>query len=167
MMRFCVTRFCVIILLAMCFMGSMLPAQSKLSALDEASYPKIVAAHKGQVVLVDFWATWCVPCRAEMPQLVKMQLKLGARGVKLITISADEPSKEAAAFKVLTENSVAPPFYLKKAADDDKFYNLVDPKWSGEMPAMFIYDRSGKRVRSFLGETPVKDIEAAIEKLLQ
>jgi hypothetical protein len=62
---------------------------------------------------------------------------------------------------------VAGPFYLKKAADDDKFYNVVDAKWSGEIPAMFIYDRSGKRVRSFLGETPVKDIEAAIQKLLQ
>ena len=64
------------------------------------------------------------------------------------------------------QNAVAAPFYFKKAADDDKFYNLVDSKWSGEMPAMFIYDRSGKLAKSFLGETPVKDIEAAIQKLL-
>ncbi len=157
------TRFCLPMFLA----ALALTAQPKLTPVDESLFAKVVAAHKGQVILVDFWATWCVPCRAEMPQLVKMSEKLAARGLVLVTVSADEPGKEAAAFKVLMENSVAPPFYLKRAGDDDKFNDLVDTKWSGELPAMFIYDRSGKRVRSFLGETPVKDIEAAIEKLLR
>jgi thiol-disulfide isomerase/thioredoxin len=152
--------------LALAFAVCLLPAQSKLTPLTEASFPKMVAAHKGKIVLVDFWATWCVPCRAEMPQLVKLSGKLRSRGLDFVTISTDDPEKEASAFKVLMENAVAAPFFLKKVADDDKFYNLVDTKWSGEMPAMFIYDRSGKRVRSFLGETPVKDIEAAIQKLL-
>jgi thiol-disulfide isomerase/thioredoxin len=153
------------IAVAIFFVG-LVSAQSKLTPLNEASFQKTVAAHKGKIVLVDFWATWCVPCRAEMPQLVKLGEKLRARGVDFITVSADEPDKEIAAYKVLMENAVAAPFYMKKVADDDKFYNSVDTKWSGEMPAMFIYDRSGKRVRSFLGETPVKDIEAAIVKLL-
>lgn len=151
---------------ALFFLACLLPAQSRLTPLNEATFPKMVAAHKGKVVLVDFWATWCVPCRAEMPQLVKLAEKLKARGVDFVTVSADDPDKEPVAFQVLKENSVAAPFYLKKAADDDKFNDLVDPKWSGEMPAMFIYDRAGRRVRSFLGETPIKDIEAAIQKLL-
>jgi DNA-binding LacI/PurR family transcriptional regulator len=97
---------------------------------------------------------------------VKLAERLRVRGLDVITVSADAPEQEQDAFKVLIQNSVAAPFYLKKVADDDKFYNSVDTKWSGEMPAMFIYDRSGRRVRSFLGETPVKDIEAAIQKLL-
>jgi thiol-disulfide isomerase/thioredoxin len=151
---------------ALFFLAFLLPAQAILPPLNEASFPKMVAAHKGKFVLVDFWATWCVPCRAEMPQLVKLSEKLKARGLDFVTVSADEPDKEPAAFQVLQQNAVAAPFYIKKAADDDKFYIMVDPEWSGEMPAMFIYDRSGKRVRSFLGETPVKDIEAAITKLL-
>jgi thiol-disulfide isomerase/thioredoxin len=151
---------------AMFLASGLILAQSKLTPLDEASLPKVLASHKGQIVLVDFWATWCVPCRAEMPQLVKLSAKLAARGLVLVTVSTDEPAKEATAFKVLMENSVAPPFYLKKVVDDDKFYDFIDTKWSGEMPAMFIYDRSGKRVRSFLGETPMKDIETAIDKLL-
>jgi thiol-disulfide isomerase/thioredoxin len=146
--------------------AGLVPAVVGLGPLNEATYAKMVASHKGKILLVDFWATWCVPCRAEMPQLVKLSEKLRARGFDLVTVSADEPAKESAALKVLAENSVPQPFFLKKADDDDKFYNSVDSKWSGEMPAMFIYDRTGKRVRSFLGETPMKDIEAAIQKLL-
>lgn len=153
-------------LIAVAMLGAALLAQTKLTPLNEALLTKVIASHKGQVILVDFWATWCVPCRAEMPQLVKMSDRLGSRGLVLVTVSTDEPAKELAAFKVLMENAVGPPFYLKKVADDDKFYDSIDKKWSGEMPAMFIYDRSGKRVKSFLGETPIKDIEAAIQKLL-
>jgi thiol-disulfide isomerase/thioredoxin len=151
---------------AMCFAAALVPAQSKLTPVNEASLAKLVATHKGKIVLVDFWATWCVPCRAEMPQLVQLSAKLRAKGFDLITVSADAPESETAALKVLAQNAVAAPYYLKKVDDDDKFYNSVDTKWSGEMPAMFIYDRTGKRVRSFLGETPMKDIEAAIQKLL-
>jgi thiol-disulfide isomerase/thioredoxin len=155
-------RLALTILFAMSFVE----AQSKLTPLNEGAFQKMLATHKGKIVLVDFWATWCVPCRAEMPQLVKLSEKLRARGFDFITVSADEPDKEPAALKVLMQDAVAAPFYLKKADDDDKFYNMVDAKWSGEMPGMFIYDRSGKRVRSFIGETPMKDIEAAIQKLL-
>ncbi|HTB16353.1 MAG TPA: TlpA disulfide reductase family protein [Bryobacteraceae bacterium] len=154
------------IVLAISFAAGFLAAQPKLTPVNETSFAKMVATHKGKIVLVDFWATWCVPCRAEMPQLVKLADRLRTRGVDFVTVSADAPEQEQAAFKVLMQDSVAAPFYLKKVADDDKFYDSVDSKWSGEMPAMFIYDRSGKRVRSFLGETPMKDIEAAIQKLL-
>ena len=146
--------------------AALLPAQAKLTPVAEATYGKLIAGHKGKVVLIDFWATWCVPCRAEMPQLVKLSQKLNAKGLDIVMVSADEPEKEAAAAKVLVDNAAPGPFYVKHAADDDKFYAVVNPKWSGEMPAMFLYDRSGKLVKSFLGETPVKDIEAAILKLL-
>ncbi len=154
------------LVLAMLVAAGAVSAQ-KLTPVSETSYAKLVATHKGKIVLVDFWATWCVPCRAEMPQLVKLSERLRTRGLDFITVSADAPEQEQAAYKLLMQDAVAAPFYLKKAADDDKFYDAVDKKWSGEMPAIFIYDRSGKLARSFLGETPVKDIEAAIQKILR
>jgi cytochrome c biogenesis protein CcmG, thiol:disulfide interchange protein DsbE len=151
--------------LLLSFFVATLGAQSKLTPVDEAGYAKLVAAHKGKIVLVDFWATWCEPCRAEMPQLVKLEQKLRARGFELVTVSADEPEQEAAASKVLKADGVSGPGYLKKAADDDKFIGAIDSKWGGALPALFLYDRSGKKARSFIGETPMKDLEAAIEKL--
>ena len=151
--------------LAMLVLAGLVSAQSKLAPVTETSFPKMLATHKGKIVLVDFWATWCVPCRAEMPQLVKLSDKLRARGLDFVTVSADEPANEVAAVKLLMQNAVAAPFYVKHASDDDKFYDSVDTKWGGVMPGIFIYDRSGKLVRSFYGETPVADVEAAIQKL--
>ncbi|MGD1091971.1 MAG: TlpA disulfide reductase family protein [Bryobacteraceae bacterium] len=149
----------------LCAAASSLKAQ-KLTPVDEAGYPKLVASYKGKVVLMDFWATWCVPCRKEMPDLAKLGQNLKARGFELVTISADDPDKEIAALKVLKDDGVAGAAYMKKAKDDDKFSDAIDPKWGGALPALFLYDRTGKKVRSFIGETPVKDLEAAILKLL-
>ena len=83
-----------------------------------------------------------------------------------MTVSADEPEKEAEAQKFAVESGIMWPAYIRKANDDDAFINSVDPKWSGALPAMILYDKTGKRVKSFIGETPVKDIEAAVMKLL-
>jgi thiol-disulfide isomerase/thioredoxin len=144
-----------------------LSAQGKLTPVDQASYPKVIAGHKGKVVLANFWATWCVPCRKEMPQLVELSHKLAARGFDLVMISADEAEQQAAAAKLLRDNHAEGATFLLKTADNDKFYPAVDAKWSsGELPALFLYDRSGKKVRSFFGETSIADLEAAITKLL-
>ncbi len=141
-------------------------AQTKLVPLNETGYQKVIASHKGKVILVDFWATWCKPCRAEMPQLVALASRLKNRGVELITVSADEPEQESGAVKFAAETKMPAPSYIRRANDDDKFIGSVDAKWGGALPALFIYDKSGKKVRSFVGETPMKDIESAVNKLL-
>jgi len=155
------------LLASLVLMAAALAAQGKLTPVDQASYPKVIAAHKGKVVLANFWATWCVPCRKEMPQLMQLSRKLAARGFDLVMISADETEQQTAAAKLLQDNRVEGATYLLKTADNDKFYPAVDAKWSsGELPALFLYDRSGKKVRSFFGETSIADLETAISKLL-
>jgi thiol-disulfide isomerase/thioredoxin len=150
--------------LLFCALGA--GAQTKLTPVDEAGYQKVLAANKGKVVLVDFWATYCEPCRAETPRLVALASKLSARGFQLVTVSADEPEQEARATRTVADQHVPGPAYIRRAKDDDKFINAIDPKWSGALPALFIYDRSGHKTKSFIGETPTKDVEAAITKLL-
>ena len=135
--------------------------------IDEAGYQKLVQSQKGSVVIIDFWATYCKPCRAEMPQLVKLEAKLHAKGLRMITISADEPESMALAKKFLAEvGATSLPAYVKRPKDDDKFIDGIDPKWQGALPALFLYDRNGKKIHSFVGETPLATIEAAIQKLL-
>jgi thiol-disulfide isomerase/thioredoxin len=139
---------------------------AELKPVDEAGYAKLVAASKGKVVLVNFWATYCVPCRKEMPQLVALEARLRARGFQFVTISADEPEQRGAAGMFLDKIKVPSPTYIRKAKDDDKFIVLVDRKWDGALPALFLYDRQGRKVKSFFGEANLGVVTAAIEKLL-
>jgi len=139
---------------------------AELKPVNEAEFPKIVAAQKGKVVLVNFWATYCVPCRQEMPALVARHNKLAAKGFQLITISADEPEQESQARSFLDRNKVPAPAYVKRAKDDDKFINSIDPKWSGALPYTLLFDRTGKRVKVWYGEIPLTELDAALAKLL-
>lgn len=101
-----------------------------------------------------------------MPQLVALQEKLRARGFQFITISADEPEQQGAAGMFLDKIKVLPPTYIRKAKDDDKFTALVDQKWDGALPALFLYDRQGRKVKAFFGEANLNVVSEAIEKLL-
>ncbi|MBV8818845.1 MAG: TlpA family protein disulfide reductase [Acidobacteriaceae bacterium] len=147
----------------------LLPVVLFLAALlpvDESGFQKLKSAHHGKVVLVNFWATWCKPCRAEMPDLVKLQQRLKPRGFDLVLISADDPEQDAAAGKFLQQNGATGQGYRKEAKQDEAFINSIDPKWSGALPASFLYDKNGRLVRSFIGESDLKSVEAAILKLL-
>ena len=140
--------------------------QRKLSRIDETGYREVLKSMAGNVVLVDFWATWCAPCREEMPVLAKLEGNLRDRGFRLVTISADEPEHERTAAEFLKKSGISGSAYLRRAKDDDKFINSVDPKWSGALPALFLYDRQGKLLKSYTGETDPAAIEAAIRKIL-
>ncbi len=141
-------------------------APTKLVRVDELAYPKTVALKKGKVLLVNFWATWCEPCRKEMPELSKMYTALKAKGFELITISADEPEDEKTAIAFLAKAGIGDPAYLKQAKNDDKFINGIDAKWSGALPALILYDKTGKKVKIWIGETDLKQLEAEVKKLL-
>ena len=150
-----------LVLAAVCASGA-----PPLATMDEAGYQRLIAHAKGRVVLVDFWATWCDPCRAEMPQLVRLAARYQARGLELATVSCDEPEQEAGAVAFLEKNGAPAPHYVKRAASDDKFIDAIDPKWSGALPALFLYDRQGRLVKSFIGETEMAALEAAVKRLL-
>ena len=156
----------LVVLVLLCAAAISADAQHKLVPLDKAVYQKLVSSQKGKVLLVDFWATWCAPCREEMPLLVRLEAKYRSRGFHLVTISCDEPEHETDARQFLREHGVPETGYLKQVDDDEKFINAVDPKWSGALPALFLYDRSGRMVHSFVGKTEIAELEKAIEKLL-
>lgn len=153
-------------LAALAFIAVATASAQPLMPFDEAQFARTLQSLKGKVVLFDFWATWCEPCRTELPKLVQLERKLGARGFVLVTISADEPEQEGAALDFLKKSGARLPAYIKRARDDDAFINAIDRKWSGALPALFLYDRSNRRAASFIGEAEPADIERAVEKLL-
>jgi thiol-disulfide isomerase/thioredoxin len=141
-------------------------ASNGLSPLDEQTFRQMVTAHRGKALLVDFWATWCAGCREEMPKLLALRTTYASQNFSLVTISCDEPEQERGAEAFLNKQSAPLPRYIKRAKDDDAFINSVDPKWSGALPALFLYGRSGQLAAKFIGESSTTSIDAAIKNAL-
>ena len=120
-----------------------------------------VPATAGQVVLIDFWASWCGPCKASFPSLAKIHTDLAPRGLVLLAISIDEKPAAAAAFA----KKLAPPF----ATLHDREQQLVKAVGVPTMPTSYLVDRTGK-VRfvhdGFHGAATEKLLRSQIETLL-
>jgi thiol-disulfide isomerase/thioredoxin len=143
-----------------------LKAETGLTPLDEAAFRQVVAAHRGKILLVDFWATWCAPCREELPKLVSLHAENKQKGFDFITVSCDEPEQETEAVQFLTKQGAPEPHYIRHARSDDAFINAIDPKWSGALPALFLFDRAGRQAQSFVGEVDIKQLKEAVTKLI-
>jgi cytochrome c biogenesis protein CcmG, thiol:disulfide interchange protein DsbE len=63
--------------------------------LDSARTPKGIAQYRGEVVLLNIWATWCAPCRIEMPSMERLERELGPKGLRIVAVSIDDPGFEA------------------------------------------------------------------------
>jgi thiol-disulfide isomerase/thioredoxin len=139
-------------------------AEEALTQLDELPFRRMVAGHRGRILVVDFWATWCSSCREEMPKLIALFRLEKHKDVDLVTVSCDEPEQEAGAVQFVNKQGARAPHYVS-AKSDEAFINAINPKWSGALPALFVFDRKGKQVQSFVGETDEKLIEDPVNRL--
>jgi cytochrome c biogenesis protein CcmG/thiol:disulfide interchange protein DsbE len=141
-------------------------------ALDDLSGKKVsLASYKGKAVLINFWATWCGPCKVETPWLVELRQKYAAQGFEVLGVDTEgddlEASdkagwakEEAAVGKFVTEMKVPYPVLLDGDSISRDYGGLDD------LPMSFFVDRSGKVIAAQVGLTSESDIEANIEKAL-
>jgi len=124
--------------------------------------------YSGKVIILTFWATWCVPCREEFPDLVKLEKAYRARGVAVLGVSIDLPKDMPKIEKFLAANQPDFPNYVKRAGGDDQdFIDAVDPKWGGELPFTVLYGRDGKKARVLSGMQSYAEFEKAVADLLK
>ena len=124
--------------------------------------------YKGKVVLVNFWATWCEPCRVEIPWLIEMQQKYGPKGFVVLGISMDEEGKNVVAPFVEKERfdvngQKLPMSYQIVIGNDaaaDKFGGLFG------YPTSILISRDGKQIKRITGLISYDEITKAIESQL-
>jgi len=136
--------------------------------VEVAELPAILAAVKApgaQAVLVNVWATWCEPCREEMPDLVRFYRDHRAQGLRLVLISADDDDQRAEVARVLGALGFDGPAFIKRG-NDMTFIDALDPKWKGALPATFLFDGRGTKKQAWLGSVTYDDLRARVSGLL-
>ena len=114
---------------------------------------------KGKVVVLDFWATWCPPCRAEIPGFIELQKEYQARGLAVVGISVDQTSSDTVK-SFAKKLGINYPVVLTDTKIVDA-YGGIDG-----LPTTFIIDRKGRIVKQHLGFTEKSEIESEIKSLL-
>jgi thiol-disulfide isomerase/thioredoxin len=136
--------------------------------IDAPALAAAVAKEKGRVVLVNFWATWCVPCREEFPDRVRLEKAYRARGLTVLGVSTDLAKDLPAVEKFLAKAQPEFPNYRKKSGGDDQvFIDAVDPKWGGELPFSVVYGPDGKKAKVLSGKQSYASFEKVVAGLLK
>lgn len=134
--------------------------------IDAQGFQKLLEQNRGKAVLVNFWATWCEPCRDEYPMLNELAKQYGPEGLKIIGVSMDDDGDLILMRRFLARYRPVFPNYRKKAGEAAPFTQSVLPSWNGSLPATFFYDKDGNQVGHMFGEGPRESYEATIRTLL-
>jgi len=131
---------------------------------DGSKTRSFAEATKGKVVLLNVWATWCGPCKREIPDLIELNSEMASKGVMVFGVSVDQHEKKL----TMVTN------YVEKAGIN--YINIVDqspPKIAdayggiNAIPTTFIIDRNGNVVQKLVGMKTKAEFQAAVERALQ
>jgi len=150
--------------------GSKKPTQptAVVSAIDTDALKGLLTQQRERPLLVNFWATFCDPCRDEFPDLVKINNDYGAQSLEFFTVSLDDMSeinKEVPKF--LDAMKAKMPAYLLNVNDPEPAINLVDRKWRGDLPATYLYNEKGEIVYKHIGRVNIAELREAIDKVVK
>lgn len=130
-------------------------------------WDQALAAQKGKIVVVDTWATWCIPCREEFPRLVELHRQHAEQGVVCMSVSVDEPAAKEEALGFLREHQATFANYLIEDKPDAWW-----DKWNIKgIPIVLVFDRDGKLSKKFDMDDPdnqftYEDVEKHVKEML-
>lgn len=125
-----------------------------------------ISSRKGRIVIVNFWATWCMPCRVEFPDFVRFGKEFEDKGVDVVFVSTDYEPDMPQVVDFLEENQVPWESYIKTGVDFE-FITSFHSEWSGALPATFVYDQNGSLRAFWEGITSFKELESTVAAILE
>jgi thiol-disulfide isomerase/thioredoxin len=149
------------------------PAETKPRPADPARVTQIddekvkqLLQPSGKPLLVNFWATWCAPCREEFPDLVKIDEKYRGR-IDFFTVSLDFVEDiNTAVPQFLSEMKADMPTYLLVSADENTLISSIAKGWSGALPFTILYDEKGEIIYLRQGKVKPEILKGEVEKAL-
>jgi len=178
-MRF--TKAVIPIALCILLLGFAAPAQRKkgrytkpkpplpvVSAIDTEALKGLITQQRERPLLVNFWATFCDPCRDEFPDLVKIDKEYRPNSLEFVTVSLDDIDQiKTDVPKFLGSMKATMPAYLLNASDPEPAINFIDRRWQGDLPATYLYNEKGEVVYKHIGRVNTAELREAIEKAVK
>jgi thiol-disulfide isomerase/thioredoxin len=122
---------------------------------------------KQEVVVYNFWATWCKPCVEEMPAFEKLALDYQAKGVAVVFVSIDFKSKHAKVVEFVGQKQLKSEVVLLNAPDYNAWIDKVSPEWSGAIPATLVLKKTGNVQKFHEGSFTYEELVNFIKPLLK
>ena len=133
----------------------------ELTLKDPFGTEQRLSSLKGRIVILNFWATYCIPCRKEMPDLAAIQNEYAALGVQVIGASADEVEDRAEVLQFVKETKVNFPIWMGATSVDMMKFGL-----GTALPGTVVIDREGRVVRVISGVINKADLKKQIDSML-
>lgn len=128
------------------------------SLTDLSGRPLRLSDYRGKVIILDFWATWCEPCKEEIPHFIDLQNQYSSQGLQVLGISMDDSEPPVREFQQKFKMNY--PVAVGTAKLADQYGGILG------LPITFVIDPSGRIVARHIGATNVSVIEAEVRKLL-
>jgi len=142
--------------------AQVLGTQIELKLKDLFGAEQSLAQFKGRIVVLNFWATYCVPCRKEMPDLSAIQNEYAALGVQVIGASTDEAEDRAKVLQFIKDVKINFPVWVGATSQDLLRFGV-----GTALPATIIIDREGKTVKAISGIVNQADLKKDIDAMLK
>jgi thiol-disulfide isomerase/thioredoxin len=140
--------------------------QYDVKSIDESGLKQLIAQRNGKILFLNVWATWCVPCREEFPDLVRLAEHYKNADVEFVGLSVDYPDEiESKIIPFLENQKCNFKIYVQAFDDEANLIGLLNEKWSGAIPATFIFDPVGIQRVFLLGVHSYDDFQQELEKL--
>jgi peroxiredoxin len=136
-----------------------LPMAPDFSLTELDGHTMQLSAYHGKVVLLDFWATWCTPCRTEAPRFVEMQNRYGSQGLQILGISMDDDAEPVRGFE--QDLQLNYPIVMGNAAVGESYGGVFG------LPVVFLIDRDGRIAAKYRGPVDLVALEHQTNKLLK
>ncbi len=114
------------------------------------------------LMLINFWATWCGPCVVEYPEFIEIQRMYGGRDFQFVSLSMDNPNQEEKVLKFLKSKYSAVPNYLIDTEDKYAVIDVVGNEWDGSLPITLLIEPGGKIAYKKMGEIKALELKKAI-----